>query len=172
MIYKTEFPSDIQNTEFPYEVQGYILTLVLRFGQSQHGSILFICYYSFNSITEMCLNGLMKVKKKYPLVHWNTNMWSNFLDSPYDFKNSSIFGNKWRILKIPTFNLPILKQGVANFSYKKPKSKYFRLCRLYCLCRTRLCNYSMNAAIDNSPLAMCSHVPIKTIVGQDLALRP
>lgn len=40
---------------------------------------------------QTCLNGLMKVQKNKTLGLLNTNIWSKFLDSPHDFKNSSIF---------------------------------------------------------------------------------
>lgn len=54
-----------------------------------------------------------------------------------------------------------INQGLANFD-KGPGSKYFRLCRPYCLCCIpQLCHCKAKAAVDNVYTNGCSYVPIK-----------
>ena len=61
--------------------------------------------------------------------------------------------------------IALLNQGLANFSYKGPDSKYFRLWRLYSLVVTIQQHYrSLKAAIDNMQMNMEHvYVPIELI---------
>lgn len=78
---------------------------------------------------------------------------------------------KWKCVEVHTFSEAkgkIGMRGLANFCYKYPNSKYYRLCRpcnLCCITGTQLCYCIMKGAIIHNEWAgLCSNTYVITDV--------